>query len=69
MFSKDQIMIINAIDELKATRLSPVTPRQIQEITRLSDKDICEEMEFLRGRGYIMEMGMGSGMDNRMFYR
>lgn len=69
MLNENQIMIINAIDELKATRLSPVTPLQIQEVTNLSDKDIFEEMEFLRGRDYIFEMGMGSGMDNRMFYR
>ncbi len=58
MFNEKQNLIINAIDELKATRLSPTTPRKIQEITGLSDNDIFEEMEFLRGRGYIAEIGM-----------
>ena len=61
--------IIGAIDELRATNLKPVTPRQIQQLTNLTDEEIFKEMEFLRGRGIIREMGMGSDMDSRMFYR
>lgn len=69
-----QNLIINAIDELRATNIRPVTIAQIKNHIKdktqkpIDENNFFEEIEFLRGRRIIAEMGMGGG-DDRLFYK